>query len=133
VKNRLFWKIVLVLLVFLWAMVHLGCSAAIDKKMASWQGESANNLIASMGPPDAVLDDGEGGKILVYTAQRTFSSPGYSTSYATGTGTAIGSTYYGSAQGTTIYSPGHTSAYKASRMFWVNKEGYIYRWAWKGL
>jgi len=63
-KNRLFWKIVLVLLIFLWAMVHLGCSAAINKKMASWEGESANNLIAAWGPPDAVLDDGERGRYL---------------------------------------------------------------------
>jgi hypothetical protein len=30
-------------------------------------------------------------------------------------------------------SPPETTTYQASRTFWVNSEGIIYRWAWKGL
>lgn len=131
-KRQIFYSF-LVFLIFQCAIMQAGCSAAVNQKMQSWDGKHYNDLIANWGAPQEVLDDGQGGKILIFSAQRTFTSPAYSTSTATGSGSLIGTNYYGSARGTTTSYPAQSSGYTASRMFWVNKDGYVYRWAWKGL
>ena len=40
---------------------------------------------------------------------------------------------YGSATSSPTYTPPKTYGYNASRMFWADKNGRIYRWSWKGL
>ena len=129
--------VVLVLLL----VVSAGCVARVNKVMESWEGAHVSDLIASWGPPQQIMNDGAGGKIYVWNQTRSFTSPGYATTtttgQATGQATTYGSTTYGNAQGSqhsqTTYTPPQTTEYTASRMFWVNNSGVIYRWAWRGL
>jgi len=101
--------------------------------MQSWQGNHYGELIAKWGPPQMVFDDGYEGRILIYTARRQFIAPGKSTTYTTGRATAYDNLIWGSATSTTYYTPAKTYGYTAYRMFWINKKGRIYRWAWRGL
>ena len=109
------------------------CVARMNKVMISWQGHNFNDVIASWGPPDQVFDDGSGGRVMVWTANRSYTTPGSATTRTTGSATAIGNTVSGSATSRTVYNPAQTYQWKAYRIFWVNKEGSIYRWAWRGL
>ena len=106
-------------------LVISGCGGQVSKTMQSWVGHNSSELIASWGPPTRVLDDGNGGKLFIYEYGRSYTSPGYATTQTYGT------TSYPQYQ-TTYYAP-QTSGYVASRTFWVNSEGIIYNWAWKGL
>ncbi|MBM4348672.1 MAG: hypothetical protein FJ106_02115 [Deltaproteobacteria bacterium] len=112
--------------------IFTGC-ASINKTMQTWMGHHQSDLIASWGPPQQVIGDGQGGNIFIYSTTRTFTSPGHSTTTVTGSVYGTRNYAYGSATGYTTYTPPQTSSYNAYRMFWVDKNGYIYRWAWKGL
>lgn len=109
-----------------------GC-ASVNKVMESWTGHHQSDLIASWGPPQQVMDDGEGGRIFIYSTTRAFTSPGRSTTTVTGSAYGTGNYAYGSATGSATYTPPRTSSYNAYRMFWIDQNGYIYRWAWRGL
>ena len=111
-----------------------GC-ALIDKQMESWMGHHQSDLIASWGPPQQVMDDGQGGKIFVYTYTRSRTSPatakteysGRAHSYGNGLSTRLKGT------STTTFTPATTTTYTKRRMFWIDSNARIYRWAWKGL
>jgi hypothetical protein len=45
---------------------------------------------------------------------------------------ANGSAVYGSATSTTTYTPGQTYSWKAYLMFWLDKNGIVYKWSWRG-
>lgn len=105
-----------------------GCAARINQQMASWMGSSYSDLVAAWGPPARALDDGAGGKILVYAK----TSPGEATTtYDPGIGGTgfMGVNLFGPSSQTT-YTPPQVVAY---RMFWINSQGRVYRWAWRGL
>lgn len=120
------------LLLLIIAVLFSGCFA-INKVMKSWMGYHYGQLIAKWGPPQQVFDDGYGGRILIYTAQREFVAPGRSTTYTTGTATMYDNFIWGSATSRTTYTPARVTGYTAYRMFWINKRGIIYKWAWRGL
>lgn len=121
--------------------ISLGCVSAINKTMESWMGHNVNDLIASWGPPQQTMSDGQGGQILIYSQSRQWQTPGQATTNTYGSantsGNIYGNTYtgntYGSARSTTTYTPPQTYGYAAQRLFWVNSNGIIYRWSWKGL
>jgi hypothetical protein len=52
------------------ACLNTGCISQITENnnaiMQSWVGQSEAKLIAEWGPPPAVRDDGQGGRVLVY-------------------------------------------------------------------
>jgi hypothetical protein len=121
------------ILITLLLVMLTGCAARINKTMASWQGSHYSNVIARWGPPDQVFADGSGGRVLVWTRTRSYTTPASSTTQTTGTATIAGDTVYGSATSHTVYNPAQTYSWKAYRMFWVNQSGVIYRWAWRGL
>jgi hypothetical protein len=110
----------------------IGCAARINKMMTSWQGHNYNDLIAGWGPPNQVFDDGSGGRVMVWTATRSYNTPGSATTQTNGRATATGNTVWGSATSTTTYNPGQTYQWSAYRMFWINRGGAVYRWAWRG-
>jgi uncharacterized protein YcfL len=120
-------------LVFLMLFALVGCAARMNRVMASWEGHNFNDLMASWGPPGQVFDDGSGGRVLVWTVTRSYTTPGSATTRTTGSATASGNTVWGSATSHTIYTPSQTHQWKAYRMFWVNQYGVIYRWAWRGM
>jgi hypothetical protein len=57
------------LLAFL-CLLNTGCISQIIEQnnaiMQSWVGQRESKLIAEWGPPPAVRDDGQGGRVLVY-------------------------------------------------------------------
>ncbi len=134
-------KIFMTLIVLFVLSTSLGCVAAINKTMESWMGHNINDLIASWGPPEQSMPDGQGGQILIYAQTRQWTNPGHATTNTYGTantyGNYNGNTYrgntYGSATSTTTYTPPQTYGYNAQRMFWVDNNGTIYRWSWRGL
>jgi hypothetical protein len=51
-----------------------GCAGRINGMMRSWEGSHYSELLMRWGPPQAVYDDGNGGRILVYTYARQWTS-----------------------------------------------------------
>jgi len=115
------------------AVVALGACASTTKVMESWQGHNANELLASWGPPQQVFSDGRGGRVFVYTSQRSWTTQGSSRTHTNIQLYDYGDYISGTATSYTTYTPSKTYGYTASRTFWINKHGVIYNWAWKGL
>ncbi|HNQ78846.1 MAG TPA: hypothetical protein PLQ05_07720 [Acidobacteriota bacterium] len=121
-------KVVKYSFVVILALSAISC-AIMNKKMASWEGHDISEVIASWGPPDQVIDIGSGNKIYSWSQTRSYTSPGTAT---TNTNVNVyGNTAYGSS--TTTYNPPKTTTRQATRSFWVNSSGNIYKWAWRGL
>src|SRR5437773_687385 len=55
----------------------------MERTMASWLGQPANDLVFVWGPPNNMLNDGNG-KVLVYTQNRSLVHPGNAESTTTG-------------------------------------------------
>ena len=113
-----------------------GCfiAASITKTMKSWEGAYVADLVASWGPPQQVFSDGQGGQVLVYANTRiTGYKPATATTQTTGNAYVQGNRIYGQATSTTVYDPAQLYGYTSYRVFFVNGDGHIYRWAWKGL
>lgn len=111
-----------------------GCLAGhMNEIMNSWQGHHYSDLIMSWGPPQAVYDDGAGGRILVYTQQRQWTTPGRTTTTTTGQATVYDNMIWANAQSYSQYVPPQTYGYTAWRMFRIDQRGVIYSWSWKGL
>ena len=145
-------RISIAVLVFVCLAFVPGC-ALVDSKMKAWVGKHESELIASWGAPTYVHEDGRGGTLLVYEHVETYTTPGHSTTtgYSSGVTQGYGNvqtqTYgnqvqaygtvnsnnYGSSHSTTTYTPPETNEYKTTRSFFVDSEGRIYRYAWKGL
>lgn len=94
----------------------------MNEIMSSWVGASEGQLYRLWGPPTEVFDDGHGGKIVVYREGRSVSSPGSITTHTTFDGT----------YSHTTYTPPKITEWSVWRAFWVNSQGQIYHWAWKG-
>lgn len=135
IQNRTAWLALVAAL----AMFLPGCmtTAKMNEVMSSWVGHDANELVASWGPPQQVMPDGRGGQIFAYFQDRQYTSPGFSTTTSTATASAWGNYNYATATGygtsNTVTTPPQTHRWTVSRTFWVDKNGRIYRWAWKGL
>ena len=99
-----------------------GC---VSEAMQSWVGHHYSEVIGKWGPPTRVLDDVSGGKIMIWESTRSHTTPGYATTEPYG--------FLSRPSYETTYTPPRTTAYTTSRTFWVNSEGIIYNWAWKGL
>ncbi|MGD0572744.1 MAG: hypothetical protein ABSB11_06950 [Sedimentisphaerales bacterium] len=119
------------LLVFgLGLVFFVGCEQ-MNKTMASWVGHNFNEVVASWGPPQSIMDDGKGGKIMTWSyAQTITTSPGYANSQTT----SNNAQYPGGTLDThTTYQPPQTQTVVKTRTFWVDGNGKIYNWAWRGL
>jgi hypothetical protein len=103
----------------------------INNSMASWVDHHFTDLLASWGPPQQVMDDGNGGRVFVYTKTRSYTAPSTATTTANATVNPYNNTIWGTA--TTTYNPGQTYSWTSYRMFFIGSNGRIYRWAWRGL
>jgi hypothetical protein len=92
--------------------------------MASWSGGNANDLIAVLGPPNRVMDYGKG-KILIYIFDRTSSTPAEVV-------TREFDNWFDGKRVRANYVPSETADHLAFRVFWINSQNIIYRWAWRG-
>jgi hypothetical protein len=113
-----------------------GCFLAeeVTNVMKSWDGAYVGDLIRSWGPPQQAFADGYGGQVFVYTDTRiTGYRPATSTTTASANANIRGNYIYGQGTSQTVYNPALLYGYTAYRMFYVNKEGRIYSWSWRGL
>lgn len=108
-----------------------------ERTMRSWLGHHESELYMSWGPPHTVLQDGSGGRILVYTENRMDVTPGHATT--TSSMTAYGQIYgdqvyiYGQGQGYTTYTPAEVHQWQVYRQFRVDSTGKIVQYSWRGL
>jgi hypothetical protein len=121
-----------------------GCNTP-SRAMQRFVGQPSTELIAQWGPPQERISDGQGGEIWIYSEQRQWTTPGQAnttvygtrTSYGNLYGNPNGAEYYGNSSGqaniTTTYTPPQTRGYTAHRSFFIDGNGTVYRWAWKGL
>lgn len=100
------------------ALLLMGCASKINEMMDSWVGHHQSDLIAQWGPPNEVSSDGQGGAILIYYKWVDLGQkPG-----------EINTDMMGNA----TYTAPEKRGYRRVRMFYVNAEGFIYRWRWQG-
>ncbi|MGA8571632.1 MAG: hypothetical protein WBQ36_09555 [Desulfobaccales bacterium] len=99
---------------------------------AGWKGKNFNDLIAAKGPPDEKLDDGQGGKIFIYSSSELSpdSGSGGGTGRHSGGGSGGGSSRGGGSGGGGS-SRGGMVSHISTEMFWINPEGFIYRTAYQ--
>ncbi len=129
-KNMKTKKITRIFMFLLVPIILSGCMTTekMNQIMSSWVGSHIGDLIADWGPPAQVIDDGSGGKIYCYQYSSTVYMPGTTSTY--GNAYSYGNT---ATFNTSSYSsPGYSIPINKSRMFWVDKDGIIYRWSWKG-
>jgi hypothetical protein len=114
------------------ALTISGC-AAMNKQMASWEGRSVSDLIATWGPPTSTYSDGSGGTVVAWVYGHGSYSP--AVSYTTGNARAYrnGKDVEMEGGAMTVYYPAVASTWTSYRVFWADSSGTIYRWAWKGL
>ena len=107
-----------------------GASKQQSAAMASWKGHHISKLIRSAGPPQNIVSDGAGGRIYIWSSHVEIPLQKEKTQRS-GTATVIGDTVYWNEK--TVTSPATSIEYDKVRMFWVNSQGIIYHWKWKGL
>ena len=109
--------------------IHYARIRHMNGIMASWVGKDVNHLLRAWGPPALVLPDGSGGRIYCFRLGRSHTSSGSAYTYHQfhgSPGHLQGSSY-------TTYGPRRTAHWTVSRNFWVNAEGRVYKWEWRGL
>lgn len=110
---------------FLFLLILSGCS----DPMAKMVGKTPDDLLVNYGPPTNVLPVGERGAIFIYSQEKQRHNQGYVPSgqtQATGDGALIAAAVDGFLKGA---NPPTTTIRMTHRMFWINDEGYIYKWA----
>lgn len=96
--------------IFALSLLFVGCASRVNnfhERMDTWIGHSRAEVIDGWGKPSSVLDDGEGGEILVYRYTRRVYT------------------------GTPLYGGG-LILIKKIRRFYVNGDGIVYTWSYKG-
>ncbi len=103
--------------------LSLSSCLMVTNSMRRFEGRNVTDLYAAWVPPNEVYDDGSGGRVLVYVYVRGYyyRPPMISGKIYPG-GTAL-----------VTYTPEAVASYDARRVYWVNKDGIVYRWEWKGL
>ena len=114
-------------------------------------GKHYSDLVAARGLPDQKIPDGKGGEIWIYFIKREWTTPGHVDTTFNSTGYNHGSfeldqdpyfrNLYGSysgrtevhGQANTTYTPARTGGYIAHRAFFIDTDGIVYRYAWKGI
>ena len=97
----------------------------MGETMAGWEGSDANDLIAPWGPPKRVMDDGERGKIFIYIFDRASNTPAEIV-------TREFDNWFDGKRVRTTYRPSEAAESLAFRIFWINPQNRVYRWAWRG-
>ena len=92
------------------------------KKLFSRE-KSLPEKTTTWGPPQLWFSDGQGGQVLVYTP---------AVAGNTTNGEIGGLQRYRSATVQTVYKPSMTARWPVYRMFFVDANNRIYRWAWRG-
>ena len=150
------WKIkasIKIMILSLMTLAIGACATSASKQAQQldedWKGKNFNDLIAAKGPPDEKLDDGQGGKIFIYSTYESEPASGSDSGGGSshggrfggggfgggGFGGGFGGSRHGGGGG---YGSGGGSSrggsaktfYQSSEMFWINPDGFIYRTAY---
>ena len=113
---------------FLILLVTLSGCTSVDDVMKSYLGAHKNDLLANWGAPQNIMSDGSGGEVWIYAQNRQYTSPGYAQTNTYGSVNSFG--YTGNSY--TTYTAPQTSSWTATRTFFINSNGIIYRYAWRG-
>jgi hypothetical protein len=139
------WKIkasIKIMILSLMTLAIGACATSASKKAQqleeNWKGKNFNDLIAAKGPPDEKLDDGQGGKIFIYSTYESEPASGSDSGGGSSRGGRFGGGFggnrhgggYGSGGGSSRGGSAKTSDL-SSEMFWINPDGYIYRTAYQ--
>jgi hypothetical protein len=111
--------------VLLGLLSFLACATLQDghlNDLKSWEGKDFHQLTASLGPPQEVTADQQGGRILIYTKEETIVIPGMSISQ-------FSVTQPNMAMSGTPGTPASARTRVKKTLFWVNSGGVIYRTA----
>jgi hypothetical protein len=100
-------------------------SRAIDQAMASWMGNSVSDLIASWGPPDQETQVEDGSRVLTYNRVLWEESDPLSCDNLYPTSDP------NQADAECARRLLNQRAVRGLQMFWANRDGVIYRWAWR--
>lgn len=129
----------------------LGCATpGTDLNMQGVIGKHFSELVAARGMPDQKMSDGNEGEIWIYLVSRERMAPGqfnttFNGSAYTSGDLEINRDYFNRTYGTfdsktqfqgqsaTTYTPPHMTGYIAHRAFFIDKNGIVYRYAWRGL
>jgi hypothetical protein len=117
-------------------LVLILCAAScamVTSDMKKWMGQDVNRLISSWGPPTQIMSDGRGGRVFVYAKDRGWIYPAVSTTQTNVNGGIYGNQIAGQVNSMTVYYPGMVMSYTAYRMFWIDANGRVTGWSWKGM
>ena len=117
-------KIILLFLV----LILTGCAALNPNYITqSWIGANESDLIAKWGIPDRIMNVEDGNKILVYhRTEYKWTNPGHVDTLGGGMNTD----YY-TVNETTTYTPPEKHGYGKNYLYWINKDGTIYKASWQ--
>jgi hypothetical protein len=112
-------------LFFLLVFGTVSCASSVDNLMNSWMGHSEHELILSWGPPTQRDPDGAGGVVLTYVFSHQSTNPF----------SVPGRVEFDGRGNATYYPPkgGETTTHVKIRRFYVNSDGVIYSWWYRGL
>ena len=115
-----------VLIVYIVAEAGKKATKKQNAIMESWKGAHITRLIRSWGPPQEITSDGGNGKIYIWTRPVDIRlAPGSIKRKRTYT--------YGGYTERTQVKPPVRIKYDRVRMFWIDSQGIVYHWKWKGL
>jgi hypothetical protein len=111
-----------------------GCASneKMNASMNTWIGEPVQVLAETWGPPTRTMDDGSGGKIVIYEYVRSQDVPENERDMSAGTEGEDPQKVFnpGGVAGTLL--PSATAKRTVWRMFHADAGGVIRSWAWKG-
>lgn len=119
-------------LIFALSISFVGCASQINQVMSSWMNHHYSDLVRSWGAPHRIVNDRYGGQILIYYLSRNFTLPGIIHTQTSRSVSSDKNSSIHSSDSFSIYLPPQNIGYNASRIFWVNRRGIIYKWAWDG-
>jgi hypothetical protein len=115
-----------VYLIFCCAITGCTSEAQLEQQLGQqWIGKDRNSLIASAGEPDKVVDDGPGGQIFCYVKITSYTVP-FRESMKPITYISKKGWHYNVVNKARYY-PLQTFTKGRNAMFWINREGQIYR------
>ena len=97
-------------------IVAVGCAKPTAEIMDSWKGSHVSSLIRSWGPPQQIASDGLDGKIYIYSnvLHTSVTAP------------------FRIVPGSKPILITKSASNSRTRMFWTDKDGYIYFWKAEG-
>ena len=113
------------------ALLLGGCAGKVNQVMESWRGSHISAVIQKWGPATRIAPDGKGGSIYIWEQYVNLGTTPGTHSQNIYCPPSLGG--YSSCSGTGTYSPPQQQGWNRVRMFFADKNGFVYDWRWQGL